>query len=169
MVPGLTERFTSEITQFIFASHCPLLPSICFLQVGGRSGIISCWTAQLIWSVLDHYSWRKKGINWLGSSVIAKFCSLAFGLLNKPYILAICPQHPGLDIQLLVTTKTDNLVASDASNTSLSSLTEIAQHSQCFLPFHGQLSSTRMPGQAQPHTGAMAPAKPFQLWLTMLS
>lgn len=166
---GLTVRFTSEITQFIFASCCSLFSSIWFLQVGGRSDIISYWTPQLIWPVLDHCSGRKEGVNWLGSSVIAKFCSLAFGLLNKLYIVAMCPQHPGLDIQLLVTTKTDNLVASDVSNTSLSSLAGIAQQLQHFLPFHVQFSSTQMPGQARPPTGAMARGKPFQLWLMTLS
>lgn len=52
---------------------------------------------------------------------------LAFGLLNKLYVVAMCPQHPGLDIKLLVTIKADNLVANDVSNTSLFSLTKIAQ------------------------------------------
>lgn len=46
----------------------------------------------------------------------------------------MCPQHPGLDSQLLVTIKDDNLMANDASNTSLLSLTEIAQQLQHLPP-----------------------------------
>lgn len=46
----------------------------------------------------------------------------------------MCPQHPGLDSQLLVTIKADNLMANDASNASLFSLIEIAQQLQHLPP-----------------------------------
>lgn len=59
----------------------------------------------------------------------------------------MCPQHPGLDIQLLVTIKADNLMANDVSNTSLFSLTEIAQQLQPFPP---------LPRAVQQHTDAWA-------------
>lgn len=59
----------------------------------------------------------------------------------------MCPQHPGLDIQLLVTIKADNLVANDVSSTSLFSVTEIAQRLQHLPP---------LPRAVQQHTDAWA-------------